>query len=285
MIVDPDFLDHWKTQMLCNELGDPCAALCLIRLWAHCQNRKSDTFENLTAEALRAICRWSGDANKFEGELVRAGFVYRDGTTITVHGWSERNKELVAKWKNGKLGGRPKSTNTNLQQTETESRLTYAEPTGNLNSISVNLPETEIESRVTDEIRLDESRGDKKKEHCADEPHDPGLGDGDDPDQEPYSDEFLEFWGVFPQGRRKNKGGAWKSWQKSIKRTKPTVIIEAAREYATSDEGRGQFVKMPSTWLNNECWLDDRVAWGGSQSQRTLAYTPEGMAKANDQDL
>lgn len=177
-----------------------------------------------------------------------------------------------------------------------ELTLTNGEPTVNSREVhgelTVNSPWTHGEypsdsliHGFTDSLIL-RSTDSPNHENSAGEPHDMDLPhEGDDTPPEPYSDDFLAFWDVFPQGRRKSKGAAWKSWQKSIKRTKPKVIIEAAREYATSDEGRGQFVKMPSTWLNNECWLDDRVAWGNSPSQRTLAYTPEGMAKANDQDL
>ncbi len=76
-----------------------------------------------------------------------------------------------------------------------------------------------------------------------------------------YESEFEEFWNEFPKGRRKSKGAAKESFFKAAKRCDPATIIEAAKAYAASDEGRGKFVKMPSTWLNQECWNDDREAW------------------------
>lgn len=45
----------------------------------------------------------------------------------------------------------------------------------------------------------------------------------------------------------------------------PKCLAAAAEEYAASPEGNGQFVKMPSTWLNGECWDDERVAWKSNQ--------------------
>jgi hypothetical protein len=43
MIVDPDFLDHWRTRMLVDALQDECAPMYIIRVWAHCQQRRGDT--------------------------------------------------------------------------------------------------------------------------------------------------------------------------------------------------------------------------------------------------
>jgi hypothetical protein len=84
-------------------------------------------------------------------------------------------------------------------------------------------------------------------------------------------DSFEEFWKAFPSGRKKSKGRARAAFEKAAKKCEPTEIINAAAEYAASHEGRGEFVKMPETWLNGECWLDDRAAWsakGGSDGRR-----------------
>ena len=93
MIVDPDFPDHWKTRMLIDLLGgDEAAPVYLLRLWAHCQNRRKSTFENLPSAALKALCRYPGHPNKLEASLVASGFVRReqDGTLIMC-GWGEYN--------------------------------------------------------------------------------------------------------------------------------------------------------------------------------------------------
>lgn len=74
-------------------------------------------------------------------------------------------------------------------------------------------------------------------------------------------DSFESFWQAFPTGRKRDKGGARKAWQSAIKKRPAADIIAAASEYAASDQGRGEFVKMPSSWLNGECWTDDRDAW------------------------
>jgi hypothetical protein len=107
MIVEPDFPDHWKTRMLVDALGDEAAPVYLLRLWAHCQNRKTSTFESLPSAALKALCRFPGHANKLESSLAASGFVRRDDQALTVVGWDDYNASLIANWENGKRGGRP----------------------------------------------------------------------------------------------------------------------------------------------------------------------------------
>lgn len=88
-------------------------------------------------------------------------------------------------------------------------------------------------------------------------------------------DSFEEFWKVFPAGRKKSKGRARAAFEKAAKKCDPTEIICAAAEYAASHEGRGEFVKMPETWLNGECWSDDRDAWRAKGSSRGSPMFPE----------
>lgn len=87
-----------------------------------------------------------------------------------------------------------------------------------------------------------------------------------DPDNE--IDFFEEFWTAFPPGRKKSKARARTAFDKAAAKVSAEVVINAALEYAASDEGRGEFVKMPETWLNGECWSDDRSAWKAKGSSR-----------------
>ena len=160
MIVDPDFLEHWKTRMLAQSLGgdceDPCAPLYLLRLWAHCQRRKKCKFDNLNSAALKALCCYSGHANKLESSLIASGFVRReDNGELTVCSWDEYNAKLIASWENGTKGGRPKKTsgNKNLNKTHGFSTgipwETDGKPTDN--------------PQITDKSRLDKNGFNKLK--------------------------------------------------------------------------------------------------------------------------
>lgn len=74
-------------------------------------------------------------------------------------------------------------------------------------------------------------------------------------------DLFDDFWAAYPPGRKTSKGKARESWMVAVQKEPAERIIAAAKHYATTPDGKGQFVKMPSTWLNQECWDDDRAAW------------------------
>ena len=70
---------------------------------------------------LKAQCKCPADAATFEAALIEAGFLSRDGNTITVLGWAEKNASLIAAWENGSKGGRPKKNPDE----------THGKPTGN----------------------------------------------------------------------------------------------------------------------------------------------------------
>lgn len=99
-----------------------------------------------------------------------------------------------------------------------------------------------------------------------------------------YSEEFESFWRTFPSLRKESKGDAFKAWQKAIKKTSAEVLISAAVEYAASPVGQGQYVKMPSTWLNKECWNDERAAWQRSDSTNGPGSNVRQLSRVGSQD-
>lgn len=107
-----------------------------------------------------------------------------------------------------------------------------------------------------------------------------------------YSTDFLNFWLAFPLGRKKSKGAAWDAWKKAITKVDVETLLSKAAEYAMSDEGRGDHVKMPSTWLNQNCWEDEPEAWlaknsttGGNGNGRLLAHTGPGHRFREETDV
>lgn len=201
MLIDTDFLDHWRTRALVDLLGgDELAPLYLIRLWGHCQTRKSDTFEIPTA-GLKALCRFAGDANRLESAMIETGWIERDGRNLCACKWLEKNIGLKAKWENGKKGGRPTKPTDNLRETEAEPTGTYKEPIG-----------------------LDRTRQDGKKDNKP-TPADAGSGS------------FDAWWAMYPvRGPgvpRGNKGKAWQAWVKLGDDARADVV-EATRRLVKS---------------------------------------------------
>lgn len=115
MILETDFLDHWKTRMLSDLLEDKMAPLYVIRLWCHCQLRKSVQFDDMTAQAMKAICQFPGDGAKLIDCLAQCGFIERNETGISVPKFAETNSKMFSNWGKGRfgvMGGNPKLTQT-----------------------------------------------------------------------------------------------------------------------------------------------------------------------------
>lgn len=91
---------------------------------------------------------------------------------------------------------------------------------------------------------------------------------GSDDDEETLStDDFKFFWEAYP--RKAGKGEALKSWIKICslpiqpkggkKPKRPTLkeILSAIRNHKKSEKWKDErFIKHPTTWLNNYCWLE-----------------------------
>jgi hypothetical protein len=148
VIVDPDFLDHWRTGMVTDALGDVMAPLYILRLWAHCQERKSDTFV-MPTRGLKAQCKFPGDAETFERALIDAGFLKRNGDTLTVTGWAEKNASLFAAWENGLKGGRPRK-----QKPTGNPAVTHGEPMANPDETDKRREEKNSSSLRSEESRV-----------------------------------------------------------------------------------------------------------------------------------
>ena len=76
-----------------------------------------------------------------------------------------------------------------------------------------------------------------------------------------YSEEFEKFWSLFPSRRKTKKRKAFTDFKKAKKRVDVATLMTAVEEYARSNKGRGEFCQMPSSWLNGDCWEDDRAGW------------------------
>lgn len=120
MIVEPGFLTHWKTRLLCSLLNDPYAHVFVLYFWEHCQQRKQWIFD-VSHKTFASICNYTGDAELFYSAMIQT-FADQTEMGILAHDWDIVNASLVANWTNGKygvlgkdygkLGGRPSITPT-----------------------------------------------------------------------------------------------------------------------------------------------------------------------------
>jgi hypothetical protein len=163
MIVQTDLPDHWKTQILKSIVGDG-ACEYLLRLWGHCQHRKSEYFSNLPIEAVKAICRYQGPAEQLDRALTESRFIERKANTVRVLHFMDYNKKLFSSPKNGKSGGRPKKLQETPENYGSVSRslstpenltITYPKPNGNLTITKNRVRFPRVDKRRVDKRRID----------------------------------------------------------------------------------------------------------------------------------
>jgi hypothetical protein len=79
-----------------------------------------------------------------------------------------------------------------------------------------------------------------------------------------YTDEFLEFWKVYPE--KVGKGKAFESWNR-IGPPRPSVdeIKQSVERQKKSRKWKEGFVPLPATWLNQRRWEDEPMESGGDE--------------------
>ena len=128
------------------------------------------------------------------------------------------------------------------QESELAGRTTDEQPTDN--------------RRSTDRTTLLKEEKEVKKERINTPPLPPTGGREV---REAYSQDFLDFWKLYP--RKVGKDAAWKAW-KRVKKTipKPEELAAILERQKNSDDWRregGKFIPHPATWLNGGRWKDE----------------------------
>jgi hypothetical protein len=92
------------------------------------------------------------------------------------------------------------------------------------------------------------SKEKKKEEEKNNNPlNPPGLS---------LEEKFDRFWQLCP--KKVSKGAAEKAFPKALKQVSLDALCTAMDRYAASKEGTDpRFIKHPSAWLNQKCWLDE----------------------------
>jgi hypothetical protein len=204
---------------------------------------------------LRAQCKCPADAETFEKALIDAGFIARDGDTVTVIGWAEKNASLIAAWRNGGTGGRPKKNPAKTHGLATGNpALTQLDPMDNQEETH---GEPMANPRVTDKIREDKIREDGIREEPtsslrSDVPPRASRSSDDMPDG------FSEFWTVWPRSSR--KGGkteclkVWKSRKLEPLKTEIVAHVKAMTGSHDWTKNGGEYIPAPVVYLRAAKW-------------------------------
>lgn len=84
----------------------------------------------------------------------------------------------------------------------------------------------------------------------------------------PYSNEFEQFWSIYP--RKVDKKKAFSSFKKVIKRHSLETILFGTNKYALQTANTDkQYIKHPTTFLNNDSFVDGYEETGVSNTKNT----------------
>lgn len=101
MIVQADFLTHWKTRALAGAIGEESALRALLSLWAHCQTRRAWEFR-LNDLMLAGMCSYTGQPALLWETMIKLNLIEDVGEGwYQVHDWGEINSALVGQWAGG----------------------------------------------------------------------------------------------------------------------------------------------------------------------------------------
>ena len=82
--------------------------------------------------------------------------------------------------------------------------------------------------------------------------------------------DFEEFWRHYP--RKAGKGAAMTAYRKALKKASSAEIITACKQYSSSPNlPEMQYIPHPSTWLNQERWLDSPDALAKKKNSTSIA--------------
>jgi hypothetical protein len=281
MIVQPHFLDHWKTNALGAAIGRLEAITALLSLWAHCQNQRCWQFPK-NELMLAGICRFSGNPRVLVDTLLQLNLLEMvDENTVEVHEWAETNAKLLHNWEAGKKGGRPRkqpkakpteNPRVNPSQTQGEPegepiredkiRSTPFIPQGEDLALDANAnQQIESTASASGEAKLSAPR--KKKARGA------GLK------------EAAAIYEGYP--RKIGRDAALRAIQRRLDQGLTVEALrEAVQRYAAATArwpaDERQFIPHPATWFNRGSFADDPQEWQRAETGGVSANKKEGGA-------
>jgi len=216
--------------------------------------------------SIAGICGWTGDPDEFVAALVESKWVDECAVNrLVIHDLAD-HAEQWWKLKLRKLGLEFVSAVPSAERSTVPSAERTAEPSASRDLTEPNLTKP--------------NKGSFSKSKAA-------TGG--------YSAAFESFWKSFPTGRRSKKPDAWVSYQGAIQAliaehgsqdAAEAYLERRAAEYATTEQGRGKYVRGPCPWLNQQAWEDPPEAWGdvGSRTSVDRVASDEDLANWNPLD-
>jgi hypothetical protein len=291
MIVQPNFLDHWKTNALGAAIGRLEAITALLSLWGHCQNQRTWQFPN-NELMIAGICRYTGNPRVLVDTLLQLNLLENiDENTLEVHEWAETNAKLLHNWEAGKKGGRPSKQPKDkpTENPRVNPSQTQGEPQGEpIREDKIREENTPLipqggESESDASLHLDESQIlelQHAKSEATASPQKKERGRGS------HAQIAQQIYDLYP--RKVGKTAALRAIERVLKagRIPAEDLIVCTQNYATATarwapEDR-EYIPNPATWFNQGRYEDDPREWqrkANGTAQPTSRFTTPDSAR------
>jgi hypothetical protein len=267
MIVQPNFLDHWKTNALAAKIGRLEALTALLALWSHCQNQRTWQFPH-NELMLAGICRYTGNPRVLVDTLLELNLLEKTPENdLEVHQWAETNAKLLHNWDAGKKGGRPpkQPKDKPTENPRVNPTKTQGEPKGE--PIREDKRREENTPLIPQGGDIDPSASPAPQQFDSLElQHDESEATASPQKKEGGRAALAEqIYALYP--RKVGKVTALRAIERVLKAGKvpPEDLIVTVRNYArataTWPAGDEVFIPHPATWFNSGRYDDDPREW------------------------
>lgn len=283
---------HYKTKRLARELKVTVAAavghLHFLWWWAVEFAPDGDLTKFDDYEIADAIGYNGKDPSKARAALISAGFLDNSECgALTIHDWHEYARRTLAQREKAKERVRQQRKKQAANVTPNVSERQQTKSTSeNITDAQQNSNWSETYSNVTHNVRVTyENSSDNVSECCAPTEqyitkhniteHDKTKHDSTEiPPSSPESGgtgagmqagsdtdgRFDAFWKIYP--KKQGKGAAVKAWKKiRPDRQLFETILKSVQDNVNRNQqwkrDNGQYIPNPSTWLNQQRWLDE----------------------------
>lgn len=219
----------------------------IVAFWSYvCKYAPDGNLTRMTPAEIAGACEWQGDSQTFFAALVESGFIDESENGFEVHDWVMEHKRFIDE--NKRRG---------------EARKTQGQPKGN--------PRATRENPRATQVRIEEKRIEEKEPKPLSASADPAK-DAD----------FMTFWRAWPKscrrGTPKKAYGAWCKHKPPLQACLDTLAWKCKSKIWTDTDAQGKdFIPMPSSWLNDWGWTEEKESGrgrgtgdGGSTTKYTL---------------
>lgn len=212
----------------------------------------------LTNEEIAAAIEWEGDADDLVAALIECRWLDADDHfRLVVHDWSvhcpNHVKGAMAKHKRHFADEVAKHrARQNTEQDARQAANSTVPPF--LSSPFLSSPTL----RGDDATAHANGSSDGRPARVPNGEQDAGAAGQATDEATGYPEEFEAFWSAYPTrgGRKRGKRKCLGIWRQAIRQTERQPLVEAARNYAASDESTRGYARDPERFLRAEWWRD-----------------------------